>query len=522
MSAGLSSRSRQELIRALRSRYQEGSRSAKGRILGELVAVSGYQRKSAIRILRSDPTRGERASARGRRRQYDEAARQALIIVWEASDRICSKRLRALLPVLVGALECHGHLCFEPSVRAGLMAMSAATMDRLLCEVKATARGRRCPKRPSAVQRQVPIRTFTDWHEPEPGYLEIDLVAHCGGLIGGHYVHTLCLTDMASGWTECVPLLVRDGALVVEGIRGARHALPFAMAGIDVDNGSEFLNDIVLGYCFANGIGVTRSRPHYKNDQAWVEQKNGSVVRRFVGYHRLEGHDAVVALSRLYAAIRLFVNFFQPSFKIKEKIRVGARVQKRYHDPRTPCQRLLGSPVIAEQTKLQLIEVAGQLDPLQLLSEIRRMQQHVAQLALGQRMPDPAGANDDLSGFLAGRSASATNLEPALPAGIRPRPPLETNQARPHSLRAMASLRRSVQRHWPKRDCEAPTNLRTLDTLRSVRSSVQRPACEHRCHRHSSGICRQGNITDRVVPTRAHPTFLLTRSEGSLVHQIRL
>jgi len=120
------------------------------------------------------------------------------------------------------------------------------------------------------------------------------------------------------------------------------------------------------------------------------------------------------------------------------------------------------------------------------------------------------------------RSASATNLEPALPAGIRPRPTLETNQARPHSLRAMASLRRSVQRHWPKRDCEAPTNLRTLDTLRSVRSSVQRPACEHRCHRHSSGICRQGNITDRVVPTRAHPTFLLTRSEGSLVHQIRL
>jgi len=180
----------------------------------------------------------------------------------------------------------------------------------------------------------------------------------------------------------------------------------------------------MLGYCVANGIAVTRSRPHYKNDQAWVEQKNGSVVRRFVGYHRLEGHDAVVALSRLYAATRLFVNFFQPSFKLKEKIRVGARVQKRYHDPQTPCQRLLISPVIPEQTKLQLREVAARLDPLLLLSEIRRMQQHLAQLAQGNRMPDPAGAKDDLAGFLAG-------LATAWHAGeVRP-----THAARPPSTR---------------------------------------------------------------------------------------
>lgn len=237
-------------------------------------------------------------------------------------------------------------------------------------------------------------------------------------------MHTLCLTDLASGWTECVALLIRDGALVVEAIRGAGYVLPFAIAGIDVDNGSESLNDVVLGYCFTNGIAVTRSRPYCKNDQAWVEQKNGSVVRRFVGYHRLEGHDGVVALNRLYAATRLFVNFFQPSFKIKEKVRVGARVQERHHDPQTPCQRLLSSPAIAEQTKVRLREVAAQLDPLQLLSEIRRMQQHVAQVAQGNRLPDPAGTADDLAGFL-------TGLATAWHAGeVRP-----THAARPSSTR---------------------------------------------------------------------------------------
>lgn len=425
MSDVLSSRSRQELIRALRRRYQEGCRGDKSRILEELVAVSGFHRKSAIRILSGKPLRDGPATGRGRRRHYDEAARHALIVVWEASDRICSKRLKALLPVLIGALECHGHLCLELSIRTQLTTMSAATMDRLLREVKATARGRRRPKRPSAVQRQVPVRTFADWHEPEVGFLEIDLVAHCGGtLVGGSHVHTLCLTDVASGWTECVALLVRDRSLIVEAIRGVRNALPFAMVGIDVDNGSEFLNDVVLGYCFDYGIAVTRSRPCYKNDQAWVEQKNGSVVRRFVGYHRLEGHGAVVALSRLYAATRLFVNFFQPSFKLKDKVRVGARVRKRYHDPETPCQRLLSSPVISEQTKLRLREVAAQLDPLQLLGEIRRMQQYVAQLAQGNRMPVPGGTNDDLAGFLAG-------LATAWHAGeVRP-----THAARPSSTR---------------------------------------------------------------------------------------
>jgi hypothetical protein len=422
MSDVLSSRSRQELIRALRRRYQEGSRVDKGRILEELVAVSGYHRKSAIRILSNKSLRDDHATGRGRRRQYDEAARQALIVVWEASDRICSKRLKALLPVLIEALESHGHLRLEPSIRTRLTAMSAATMDRLLCEVKATARGRRPPKRRSAVQRQVPIRTFTDWHEPDPGFMEIDLVAHCGTLVGGSHANTLCLTDVASGWTECVALLVRDGSLVVEAIRGVRNALPFALVGIDVDNGSEFLNDVVLGYCFANGIAVTRSRPYYKNDQAWVEQKNGSVVRRFVGYHRLEGHDAVVVLSRLYAATRLFVNFFQPSFKLKEKVRVGCRVRKRYHDPETPCQRLLSSPMVSEQTKLRLREVAAQLDPLQLLGEIRQMQNHVAQLAQGNQIHIPAETDDDLSGFLAGLATAwhAGEVRPTHAARAKP------------------------------------------------------------------------------------------------------
>jgi hypothetical protein len=225
---------------------------------------------------------------------------------------------------------------------------------------------------------------------PSPGFMEIDLVSHSGEVAAGSFAHTLTLTDIASGWTECVPLLFRDSSLIVEAIDGLRRSLPFRLAGIDIDNGGEFLNDILLGYCSAEGIAFTRSRPYHKNDQAWVEQKNGSVVRRFVGYHRLEGSNAVEALARLYSATRLFVNFFQPSFKLREKIRTGSRVLKGYHAPATPTSRLLASDAVACEVKARLREITSKLDPLQLLDEIRRVQHHIA---LPQR--------DDLSKFLA-------------------------------------------------------------------------------------------------------------------------
>jgi len=318
MSRVLTAATRAELVRALRKRYASASREAKTRILEEFAIISGYHHKSAIRLLNGTARLLDDGPCR-RPRLYDEAARQALIVPWEAADRICGKRLKPLIPVLVAALERNGHLTLDARLRTNLLTMSAATIDRLLTHVRAVSTHRQVRRTPTALRRQVPIRTFADWHEPDIGFLEIDLMAHCGDVVGGRFVHTLTATDIASGWTECIPLAVRDASLVVEALEAIRATLPFRLVGLDVDNGSEFLNDTVLEYCRSHALEFTRSRPHHKNDQAWIEQKNGSVVRRFVGYARLEGLAAVEALSRLYGATRLFVNAYQPSFKLKKR-----------------------------------------------------------------------------------------------------------------------------------------------------------------------------------------------------------
>jgi hypothetical protein len=355
----MTTKDRRALVTAVRERYQAGNREDKTRILEEFVVISGYHRKSAIRLLNGSDNIDGGAPRHSARTVYDHAVREALQILWEASDRVCSKRLKALIPTLVPALERHGHLQLDPLVRDKLLAISAASIDRLLRDIR-TGGKRNPPKRaPSAATRSVPVRTFADWNNPKPGSMEMDRVAHCGQAVVGSFVHTLTLTDIASGWTECVPLLVREAILVRDSIDALRDQLPFSMRGLDVDNGTEFVNETLLAYCRQHAIEFTRSRPYHKNDPAWVEQKNGAVVRRLVGYRRLEGVAAADALQQLYRASRLFVNFFQPSFQLKEKVRIGGRISKRYHPPQTPCARLLASDSVAEAVKAQLQAVSG-------------------------------------------------------------------------------------------------------------------------------------------------------------------
>ena len=327
------------------------------------------------------------------------------------------------MPVLLPALERHGHVCLDGGVRARLLEASAATIDRLLAGPRASARGRRSRARAKpAIRQSIPVRTFADWNDPVPGYTEADLVAHCGDSMAGSFSYTLVLTDIASGWTECIALLVREGTLVVDAVDRLRTALPFALRGIDTDNGSEFVNEMLLAYCTQHSIELTRSRPYRKNDQAWVEQKNGSVVRRLAGYGRLEGIRAVEALARLYSASRLFVNFFQPSFKLAEKKRVGARVSKRYHAPETPCARLLASPAIPEATKERLGAVLLTLDPLRLLDEIRTVQHHLAGLAAGEVLHVLPHRDADLDRFLRSLSTAwkGGEVRPTHRAGPKP------------------------------------------------------------------------------------------------------
>ena len=222
---------RMELVSAVRERYRASGRAEKQRILNEFVLVTGYHRKHAIRLLRS-AARNPNAGPRRGHRRYGEAVRSALIVLWETSDRICSKRLKPLIAVLLPALERHGKLSVDPALRAQLEMISAATIDRMLSEIRVTAMGgrRRRAGLSSAIRRSVPVRTFADWGDPAPGYVEVDLVAHGGSSTSGSFVQTLVLTDVATGWTECLPLVLRESGLVIEALGRARTLFPFPPA----------------------------------------------------------------------------------------------------------------------------------------------------------------------------------------------------------------------------------------------------------------------------------------------------
>jgi hypothetical protein len=392
-------------------------------MLSEFIAVTGYHPKYAIEILNREDSGPSLPQKRKRPRLYDEAARQALIVMWEASDRICGKRLKPLLRIMLPSLERHGHLSLDEAIRAKVLAMSAATIDRLLKGPKAASGTKKRRRVVPEIRRRVPVRTFADWGDPLPGSMEMDLVAHCGDVNRGSYVHSLVLTDIASAWTECTPLVVREKTLLVEALERVRVSLPFPLRALDVDNGGEFINETLIEYCISRGIELTRSRPYRKNDQAWIEQKNGAVVRRMIGYRRFEGIAAAQALARLYAASRFFVNFFQPSFKLAEKSRTGAQVTKRYHAPQTPCERLLTHQATSEAMKARLQEVAEALDPLQLLEEIRAMQSHLVVLADGGKPYEPSAGELDLVNFLASLSSAWRTGEIRPTHAQEPNPP---------------------------------------------------------------------------------------------------
>ena len=212
----LSLATRKELVDAVGKRYQQATLATKTAILDEFVEVTGYHRKHAIRLLGPQAGPKKKTKAQSKRCLYSDAVQEALILLWEASDRICGKRLKALVPLLLGLMEKHGHLQLDSSVRELLLKMSAATMDRLLAEPRQRVTGTRRRRGVGAtlLRRSIPIRTFGDWKDPDPGYMEADLVAHCGGSMAGSVVHTLVLTDVATGWTECVPLIARDQSLI--------------------------------------------------------------------------------------------------------------------------------------------------------------------------------------------------------------------------------------------------------------------------------------------------------------------
>lgn len=454
---------RDELLDAVALRYRSATRGEKGRILTEFSAISGYHRKHAERLLRRAQV-VDRSRPRPERRVYGDAVREALVVLWEASDRICGKRLKPLIALLIPAMERHGHLALDETVRRLLHQISAASIDRILAPMRAAGSGDR-PRRNahcSAVRRSVPVRTYTDWNDPAPGYMEADLVAHGGPSASGSFVQTLTLTDVATGWTECAPLLFREQRLLGEVMTALQAALPFPLLGFDTDNDTVFMNETVKAWCKAATVEFTRSRPYRKNDQAHVEQKNGAVVRRMVGYRRYAGIAAASELARLYRSMRLFVNFFQPSFKLMEKTRDGARVAKRYHAPLTPYQRVQAHPAVSQAAKDALAAQFAQLDPVVLLHDVRQAQARLAALAdatpFAEKDVDPKA---EVELFLEGLRHAWKEGE-ARPTSRR-KPPAPRGRRRPDPLAAVTNDLRA----WFDED-QSQTGRELLTRLQSV------------------------------------------------------
>ncbi|MFC1482197.1 DDE-type integrase/transposase/recombinase [Myxococcota bacterium] len=392
---------REELIQAMRTRYRRAARTEKSKILDEIESLTGFHRKHAIRLMSTDSEKKTTGTRCGRR-VYDEAVHDVLVILWETTDRLCGKRLKAAIPTLIDSMERHGHLEMDDVVRDKLLRISPATIDRVLgpSRVEGGSSKRRRPGAPNSVKRRVPVRTFADWHDPPPGFFEGDFVAHCGGSMAGKFVHSFVLTDIASGWTDCVPLVVREQSLVTKALDIFSELLPVPILGFDTDNDGAFINDTVIDYCTDKGIEFTRSRPYRKNDQAWIEQKNGAVVRQLVGYGRLEGLAAAHALTRLFQVAHAYVNFFLPSFKLKEKKREGSKVTKRYFPPATPCDRLLANPHVSAETKALLREQRLEHDPVKLLHELRAAQAEVAEISGLAPSTSESEREDNLQQFL--------------------------------------------------------------------------------------------------------------------------
>jgi hypothetical protein len=369
----MSLKSKRELVETVQPRYLKASKVEKQKILDEFTSATGYHRKYAIRVLKNQRQGQNHYKGKTKTFQsvYRGEVRQVLEQIWEIYGQICSKRLQPILPEAIGVLERCKEIQPSKETKDLLLKISSASIDRCLRPIRSTSpHGLSTTKPGSLLKQLIPVRTFTEWDEERPGFMEIDLVAHCGSTTEGQYLNTLTCTDICTGWTDVTGLLHRSQQAVSEAVRHMRLRLPFPLLGIDSDNGSEFINELLYSYCLTEKITFTRSRPYKKNDQAHVEQKNWSVVRHTVGYDRWESEQELALLEGIYEDLRLYINFFQPSFKLIAKERFGNRTIKRYDTPKTPYQRVLDRKDISLKAKARLMNLYMHLNPAELRRKI--------------------------------------------------------------------------------------------------------------------------------------------------------
>jgi len=367
----MSLKSKRELLEVLRPRYLKANKVEKQKMLDEYTSTTGYHRKHAIRILKNQVQNHFNRKTKTYKTIYQGEVVQALEQIWEIYGQICSKRLQPILPEAIKVLERHKEIELSKETKDLLLKISSASIDRCLRPVRCKSpHGLSTTKPGSLLKNLIPVQTFTAWDQEQPGFMEIDLVAHCGNTTEGQYLNTLTCTDLSTGWTDVTALPHRSQEAVSKAIHLMRQRLPFPLLGIDSDNGSEFINDTLYRYCLDEKITFTRSRPYKKNDQAHVEQKNWSVVRHTVGYDRWETEQELALLQSIYDDVRLYINFFQPSFKLIAKERIGNKTIKRYDTAKTPYQRVLERKDISLSAKARLMNLYVQLNPAELRRSI--------------------------------------------------------------------------------------------------------------------------------------------------------
>jgi hypothetical protein len=361
-------RLRRVYLDKVRERYRNAPKKLKSSILSEFCVNSGYSRKHAIRILNNQLQ--PRMRRPGPKLKYGPEVIHHLRVLWEAMNKMCSKKMKSALPLWLP----HYTDCSE-EIKRQLMSMSASTIDRKLHPYRGPQqKGLSTTKGLKAMMKKIPLKILGE-EINEPGYMEMDTVAHCGDNIAGEYVHSLTVTDLATGWTENRATWTKDANSVMKQIKNIEKNLPFVLKGVSSDNGSEFLNRSLCDYLYnrKEPISFVRGRPYKKNDNAHVEQKNFTHVRELLGYERYDDPiqtDIINEIYRLYWSP--LQNYFTPNLKLISKERHGSRIVKKYDTPKTPCQRLLESSHISKQEKKKLKHHQKYHNPFFLKQELEK------------------------------------------------------------------------------------------------------------------------------------------------------
>jgi integrase-like protein len=422
----LGQQARWEYLCRIWPRYREAGRVEKGRLLDEVCRVTGYHRKYAVRRLNGPPPESRPLRRRLRGPSYSKTVDHALRLVWEAANYPWSVRLKGLLPLWLPWLK--KRLSISPRLESQLLRISPRQIDRRLGPYKVQAKRRLYGKtKPGTLlKHQIPIKAER-WETSEPGFTEIDLVSHSGDRADGEFIHSLTLTDIHTGWTETCAVLGKSQAFVVEAIEQIRRHLPFELRGIDSDNGSEFVNHHLHAYCQQLGIQFTRGRPYKKDDNAHVEQKNWTHVRRLMGYLRYDSPQALAAINDLYRdELRLLQNLFLPSVKLMSKMRVGSRLRRRYDPPRTALDRLIDSRGPKPSRVAALRALRNRLDPFKLSTTVERKLRAIHALSNPRHNPRPrpmeAGAPvENRNGAVSHKGLGKRSAFPTAPTAPSPR-----------------------------------------------------------------------------------------------------